>query len=417
MNSYQSAIKKLIKNNFKIKNEIVQIKKSLNRITAFDIISPVNYPASDNTAFDGYAINSKETNLLSSKKSKKFKIIKTLAAGDNPNIKKIPKFSTIEVMTGAIIQKPFDTIIPIEQIHFFPNKSSPKYIIFKKKININEYIRPAGSDFKKGNKVIKKGQLINPSHILALKTLGIEKILVKKKPNIIFYPTGNELSESKKIPNWKIRNSNSIYLYSFIKNLPINFKEKKILRDKDINSFKNEIKKNIRLNSDLVITSGAVSAGKFDFIPNVIKQFKLKSFFKGVAIRPGKPLMFAKFKNNMCFFGLPGNPISSVVCFRFFVLPLLFKSLEINLEKPIIAKLKNNFSKKKNFTKFIKGKITFSKKGEIEFEIFKGQESYKMRSFTKSNAWGVFKDGISNFKKGSNIECYSSSGFNELLMG
>ena len=417
MNSYQSAIKKLIKNNFKIKNEIVQIKKSLNRITAFDIISPVNYPASDNTAFDGYAINSKETNLLSSKKSKKFKIIKTIAAGDNPNIKKIPKFSTIEVMTGAIIQKPFDTIIPIEQIHFFPNKSSPKYIILKKKININEYIRPAGSDFKKGNKVIKKGQLINPSHILALKTLGIEKILVKKKPNIIFYPTGNELSESKKIPNWKIRNSNSIYLYSFIKNLPINFKEKKILRDKDINSFKNEIKKNIKLNSDLVITSGAVSAGKFDFIPNVIKQFKLKSFFKGVAIRPGKPLMFAKFKNNMCFFGLPGNPISSVVCFRFFVLPLLFKSLEINLEKPIIAKLKNNFSKKKNFTKFIKGKITFSKKGEIEFEIFKGQESYKMRSFTKSNAWGVFKDGISNFKKGSNIECYSSSGFNELLMG
>ena len=417
MNSYQLAIKKLIKNNFKIKNEIVQIKKSLNRITAFDIISPVNYPASDNTAFDGYAINSKETNLLSSKKSKKFKIIKTLAAGDNPNIKKIPKFSTIEVMTGAIIQKPFDTIIPIEQIHFFPNKSSPKYIILKKKININEYIRPAGSDFKKGNKVIKKGQLINPSHILALKTLGIEKILVKKKPNIIFYPTGNELSESKKIPNWKIRNSNSIYLYSFIKNLPINFKEKKILRDKDINSFKNEIKKNIRLNSDLVITSGAVSAGKFDFIPNVIKQFKLKSFFKGVAIRPGKPLMFAKFKNNMCFFGLPGNPISSVVCFRFFVLPLLFKSLEINLEKPIIAKLKNNFSKKKNFTRFIKGKITFSKKGEIEFEIFKGQESYKMRSFTKSNAWGVFKDGISNFKKGSNIECYSSSGFNELLIG
>ena len=417
MNSYQSAIKKLIKNNFKIKNEIVQIKKSLNRITAFDIISPVNYPASDNTAFDGYAINSKETNLLSSKKSKKFKIIKTIAAGDNPNIKKIPKFSTIEVMTGAIIQKPFDTIIPIEQIHFFPNKSSPKYIILKKKININEYIRPAGSDFKKGNKVIKKGQLINPSHILALKTLGIEKILVKKKPNIIFYPTGNELSESKKIPNWKIRNSNSIYLYSFIKNLPINFKEKKILRDKDINSFKNEIKKNIRLNSDLVITSGAVSAGKFDFIPNVIKQFKLKSFFKGVAIRPGKPLMFAKFKNNMCFFGLPGNPISSVVCFRFFVLPLLFKSLEINLEKPIIAKLKNNFSKKKNFTRFIKGKITFSKKGEIEFEIFKGQESYKMRSFTKSNAWGVFKDGISNFKKGSNIECFSSSGFNELLMG
>ena len=198
--------------------------------------------------------------------------------------------------------------------------------------------------------------------------------------------------------------------------MPIIFKEKKILRDKDVNSFKNEIKKNIKLNSNLVITSGAVSAGKFDFVPKVIKQFDLKSFFKGAKIRPGKPIMFAKFKNNMCFFGLPGNPISSVACFRFFVLPLLFNSLGLTSEKPIIAKLKNKFSKKKNFTRFIKGRITFSKKGYAEFEVFKGQESYKIYPFTKSNVWGVFKEGVSNFKKGSYVECYSSSGINEFLL-
>jgi len=416
MNSYKSAINKLKKNNILIKNELVSIRKSLSRIIAKDVISPVNYPSSDNTAFDGYAINSKETNCLKGKKYKKFKIIKTLAAGDNPNIKKIPKFSVIEVMTGAIIQKPFDTIIPIEQIKFFPNKLKPKYIILQRKIKKNQFIRPIGSDFKKGSRVIKKGQFINPSHILAFKTLGIDKILVKKKPNIFFYSTGNELSDKKKIPNWKIRNSNSIFLESFIKNLPINFKEKKILRDKDLNSFKKEIKKNIKLNSDLVITSGAVSAGKFDFIPSVIKQFKLKSFFKGVSIRPGKPLMFAKFINNKCFFGLPGNPISTVACFRFFVLPFLFKSLELTPEKPIIAKIKNNFSKKRNFTRFIKGKLTFSNRGFVEFEVFRGQESYKINPFIRSNAWGVFKEGKSDFKKGSYIECYSSSGFNEFLI-
>ncbi len=416
MNSYNSVLIKLKKNKLLIKNEKITFKKALNRISAKDIFSPVNYPASNNTAFDGFAINSKETRLLNPKKSKKFKIIKILAAGDDPNIRKIPSFSTIEVMTGAIIQKPFDTIIPIEDIKFFPNKLKPKYIILQKKIKKNQFIRPAGSDFKIGNRVIKKGQFINPSHILAFKTLGIDKILVKKKPNIFFYPTGNELSDKKKIPNWKIRNSNSIYLNSFMKNLPINFKEKKILRDKDLNSFKKEIKKNIKLNSDLVITSGAVSAGKFDFIPSVIKQFKLKSFFKGVSIRPGKPLMFAKFINNKCFFGLPGNPISTVACFRFFVLPFLFKSLELTPEKPIIAKIKNNFSKKRNFTRFIKGKLTFSNRGFVEFEVFRGQESYKINPFIRSNAWGVFKEGKSDFKKGSYIECYSSSGFNEFLI-
>ena len=128
MKSYQAALKESKKIKLLIKNEKIAIKLSLNRISAADVFSPVEYPSSNNTAFDGFAVNSKETSFLNKKKSKKFKIIKTLAAGDNPNIKKVPKFSTIEVMTGAIIQKPFDTIIPIEetQIYYFKKKNKKK---------------------------------------------------------------------------------------------------------------------------------------------------------------------------------------------------------------------------------------------------------------------------------------------------
>ena len=412
MNSYKAAINKLNNNPLKIGDEFVSIKDALNRISSKEVVAQSDYPADDNTAFDGFAVNSKETK----NKNQKFKIIKTLAAGDNPYIKKVPKLSCIEVMTGAIIKKPFDTIIPIEDIEFFPNKKNAKYIIVSKKIKKSEFIRPKGSDYKKGNKIIKKGELINPAHILSLKTLGIEKVLVKKKVNITFYPSGNELSDNKKIPSWKIRNSNTIYLNSLIKSLPVNFKVQKIIRDKDQKLFKNQISKQLKSNTDIVITSGAVSKGKFDFIPSVINQFKLKNHFKGVAIRPGKPVMFAKFNNNKCFFGLPGNPISSVACFRFFVIPLLFKSLGLKIEKPIYAKLKNKFSKKKKFTRFIKGKLTFDKLGTAQFEVFKGQESYKIEPFVKSNAWGVFKDGISSFNKGNLIECYSASGLNEFLI-
>ena len=412
MNSYKAAINKLNNNPLKIGDEFVSIKDALNRISSKEVVAQSDYPADDNTAFDGFAVNSKETK----NKAQKFKIIKTLAAGDNPYIKKVPKLSCIEVMTGAIIKKPFDTIIPIEDIEFFPNKKNAKYIIVSKKIKKSEFIRPKGSDYKKGNKIIKKGELINPAHILSLKTLGIEKVLVKKKVNIVFYPSGNELSDNKKIPSWKIRNSNTIYLNSLIKSLPVNFKVQKIIRDKDQKLFKNQISKQLKSNTDIVITSGAVSKGKFDFIPSVINQFKLKNHFKGVAIRPGKPVMFAKFNNNKCFFGLPGNPISSVACFRFFVIPLLFKSLGLKIEKPIYARLKNKFSKKKKFTRFIKGKLTFDKLGTAQFEVFKGQESYKIEPFVKSNAWGVFKDGISSFNKGNLIECYSASGLNEFLI-
>ena len=412
MNSYKAAISKLNNNSLKIGSEIVSIKDALNRISSKEVIAKSDYPADDNTAFDGFAVNSKETKNT----FQKFKILKTIAAGDNPYIKKVPKLSCIEVMTGAIIKKPFDTIIPIEDIEFFPSKQNAKYIIIKKKIKKSEFIRPKGSDYKKGNKIIRKGELINPAHILSLKTLGIDKVLVKKKVNIVFYPSGNELSDKKNIPSWKIRNSNTIYLNSLIRSLPVNFTVQKILRDKDQKLFKKQISKQLKSKTDILITSGAVSKGKFDFIPSVINQFKLKNHFKGVAIRPGKPIMFAKFNNNKCFFGLPGNPISSVACFRFFVIPLLFKSLGLKAEKPIFAKLKNKFSKKKKFTRFVKGKLTFDKKGFVQFEVFEGQESYKIEPFVKSNAWGVFKDGVSVFNKGNLIDVYSASGLNEFLI-
>ena len=412
MIQYKKALLKLKKNKIKIKSELISAENSLNRISALDINSPNNYPAANNTAFDGFAINSKETNKINNKNTIKFKIIKTLAAGDNPKIKKISKFSTIEVTTGAIIRKPFDTVIPIEQIKFFPNSTKPKYIIINKKIKKNNFIRFLGSDFKKGERIIKKGEIVNSQHILAFKTLGVRKILVKKKPRIIFYSTGNEISNKTKVPYWKVRNSNNYYLKSFLKNLPFNFIEKKILRDNDSIKFKNEIKVNLKSNTDIIITSGAVSAGKFDFIPKIIKNFKLKYFFKGVYIRPGKPIMFAKFKKNKVFFGLPGNPISSAACFRFFVLPFLYLSTGVIENKPIKSKIKNQLIKKKNFTRFIKGKLSFSKKGIAEFEVYKGQESFRIKPFTNSNAWGLFPSGKDKFKKGDFIECYTPTGIN-----
>jgi molybdopterin molybdotransferase len=206
MINYKEAKNILIKANIKIKDELVDSSKSLNRINTLDIYSPVNYPAGTNAAFDGFAINSKETNKLNKKNQKKFKILKTRSAGDNPKLSRINFFETIEVMTGALIPKFFDTIIPIEQIVFYPSITKKNYIVIDKKIKKNQHIRYAGSDYKKKDLIVKKGIIIQPSHILAFKTLGIKKIKVKKKPNILFFSTGNEISNNKNIDNLKFRN-------------------------------------------------------------------------------------------------------------------------------------------------------------------------------------------------------------------
>ena len=148
-------------------------------------------------------------------------------------------------------------------------------------------------------------------------------------------------------------------------------------------------------------------------MPSVVKMFNLSNFFKGVSIRPGKPILFAKLKGlDQAIFGLPGNPISSSACFRFFVYPYLLNILGIKSEKPFKAKLKNNYSKNKKIIRFLKASLTSTMGGRLEIQVLKGQESFRIKSFVESNVWGLFNEGRAHFKKGDLIECYSPIGSN-----
>ena len=417
MISYKSSINILKKSKIRIGDEILKVTNCLNRITSNNIFSKVDNPAGNNAAFDGYVINSKDTKNLSKKNNKLFKILGTIAAGDKTSKKKFKKFKTFEITTGSIIPKGFDTIIPIEQINFYPNKKNPKFILIDNEVKKYQHIRFKGSDYKKNDLLIKKGTILQPSHILALRSLGITKKKKKKKPSILFFSTGNEISNQNKIPEWKVRNSNSHYIQSLNYNFLFEFNNGGILRDKHQMKFEKMIKKIFKSKIDIIITSGAVSAGKFDFIPTVIKKFKLSNYFKSVAIRPGKPILFAKIKNKYkVIFGLPGNPISSAACFRFFVYPYLQEILGLEKEKPFKAVLKKPFKKKINFTRFVKSKINTTKNGKIEIEILKGQESFKIQSFIKSNVWTLLPSGKSKFKKGDIVDCYFPNHSNKILI-
>ncbi|WP_435162549.1 molybdopterin molybdotransferase MoeA [Candidatus Pelagibacter bacterium nBUS_25] len=414
MTSYQDSKKILKKAIIKIKDEDIKSTNSLNRVLSKNIYSNINYPSGDNAAFDGYAINSNDTKKITKKISINFKIIGSIAAGTKPFKKKINKFEAIEIMTGGIIPKDFDTIIPIEKIIFSADK---KYILINKKIKKYNHVRFAGSDYKKNELVIKKNTIVQANHILAFKTLGIKNIKVKKKINILFFSTGNEISNKDDIPDWKVRNSNSHYIKSLNENFLFNFIDGGILKDNHQNIFKSKITKTFNSKIDIIITSGAVSAGKFDFIPDVIKSFKLDYFFKGVAIRPGKPILFAKIKGKQkTIFGLPGNPMSSAACFRFFVYPYIENILGLSSEKPFKAILKNGFLKKKNFTRFAKSKLNTTKNGKIEVEILKGQESFRIRSFVKSNIWTLLPAGKTKFKKGEIVDCFFPNNSNSTLV-
>ena len=240
MKSYNDALKILNKSNIKITDELIKSVDSLNRICAENIYSNYNYPSADNSALDGFAINSRDTNDISKKKFKKLKIIGSISAGTKPFKKFLKKNQAIEITTGGILPRGSNSIIPIEKCLLSKDKIN-NYILIKHKIKKFENVRFKGSDFKKKDLLIKKNTLINSNHIMAFKALGVGSIKVKKKINIIFFSSGNEISENNQISYWKIRNSNHHYIKSLKNNFLFNFKNLGILKDNDGKKFYNKL--------------------------------------------------------------------------------------------------------------------------------------------------------------------------------
>ena len=407
MIQYKEAINIIKKVSLKLTSEKISILNSVNRICDSDIRSPSVNPLHNNTAFDGFAVIAKETKKISKKNPKKFKIIKTIAAGDSPKIKKYSKNSVIEIMTGGLVPKPFDSVLAVEKAKYFPTKEKPTHIIVDREVKKFSFIRFTGEDYQLNDLVVKKGELIQPKHIMALTTLGIKNIKVKKKPKITFLSTGNEIIsyKSKNILPWQVRNSNNHYFKSFGESLHFNIIDGGIIKDNKPGKLKKILKKLKNSETDILVTSGAISAGKFDFIPELINKFNFKKCFKGVAIKPGRPIMLSKLKkNNKLFFGLPGNPISCAAGFRFFVYPLIRKSLGMEIENKFTAKLINKYSKAKNFTHFVRCFMKINNKGLVQLEVLQEQQSNKIKSFVKANCWGIFSEGKDSFKKGDIIE-------------
>jgi len=407
MIKYQRAIKIINKVSLNLPDVKISTLDSLGRVCAKNILSPTKNPLSNNTAFDGFALLAKETKGLSKKKVKKFKILKSIGAGDNPKINNYQKNSSVEIMTGAIIPKPFDTILPVEKAKYFPSKKKPTHIVVDREIKKFSFVRFAGEDFNLKDVVIKKGELIQPKHIMALTTLGIKNLNVKKRPKIIFFGTGNEIVDYKKknVSSWAVRNSNNHYFMSFGKSLYYQIIDGGVIKDNQQKKLKEKLKKTLNSDIDIFATSGAISAGKFDFIPELINNLGFKTYFKGVSIKPGRPIMLSKFKRKeKLFFGLPGNPISCAAGFRFFIYPLIRNSLGMLKEEKFKAKLINKYSKRKDFTHFARCLININSKGLVELKALQGQQSHRIKSFAKANCWGIFPSGKDQFKSGDIVE-------------
>ncbi|MEC9206008.1 MAG: gephyrin-like molybdotransferase Glp [Pseudomonadota bacterium] len=392
--SFEQALSKIVSTvHCSKKLEIVSLKDSVGRIVAENIISKINIPSFKNSAMDGYAINTKT---LSNKKNIKLKEVGSSFAG-KPYLKDLKSNETVKVMTGAVLPKNADAVIMKEMTNV-----SSGFISLPKNFTAGQNVRYVGEDVKKNSVIISRGKTLNYVDLGLIASVGIQKVKVIKKPTISFFSTGDELvSVGKKLKIGQIYDSNRYLLHGLLSELPVKIKDLGVVRD-DKKQLEKKFLSSGR-NSNFIITTGGVSVGDADFVREVLEKVGKINFWK-ISIKPGRPLAFGKIKNSY-FFGLPGNPVSTVVTFQLFVIPAIEKMLNKIVKNSLYinAKVKCNISKKKGRLEFQRAKLIKSK-GTYFVQTTGLQGSNILSSLASANCYIRLPSNISKINKGDIVE-------------
>jgi molybdopterin molybdotransferase len=298
--------------------EKVSLLESLGRVVGEDIDARRNIPPLDNSGMDGYAVRTADIAKASRDQSVRLKVIEDLPAGFLSQ-KTLKEGQAIRIMTGAPIPMGADTVVPVEET----GKDGSSVSIFKA-FPLGENIRRGGEDVKQGDRVISRGDILRPSEIGMVASIGRSSLSVYQRPMVSILCTGEELVDvDEPLEGVKIVSSNSYTLAAQVRECGAIPVQLGIARDR-----KEEVKERLRqgLRADVLVSSAGISVGDYDFVKEALKDLGMEMVFWRVAMKPGKPMAFGTIRGKPVF-GLPGNPVSSMVSFEQFVRPALLKMM------------------------------------------------------------------------------------------
>jgi molybdopterin molybdotransferase len=330
--SFEKAFMTVINSAFSTGTERVSFTDSLNRVLAEDISSDIDIPPFNKATVDGFACRKSDLGI-------ELDIIETIAAGNWPE-KKISENQCSRIMTGAAVPEGADIVFMVEDSMILPSGKVRYTGTFSR-----ENISIRGEDIKNGDSVLKPGKLIRPQDIAVMASVGCTKVIVSKMPRVAVISSGDELVEPDDKPGIsQIRNTNAYQLMAQIQRAGARGKYLGIARDDEEATY-NIVKRAIS-ECDLVLITGGVSMGDFDFVPSVLERAGVRILFSRVNVQPGKPTTFGIHPEALVF-GLPGNPVSSFIQFELLVRPLISKMMG-NQFTPVTIPLpmKDSFSRK-----------------------------------------------------------------------
>jgi molybdopterin molybdotransferase len=367
---------------------LLPLEKSEGLVLAEDIISNLDIPAFPQSNMDGYAFFLDE-NITN------YELVGEVAAGDGQNFM-LKKGKAVRIFTGAAIPDGANTVLAQEQSEVIDGQ------LFNLNQNIKQgdHVRAVGTEIQKGQPALSKGTVLKPSSIGFLAGIGIHEVLVYPKPNVSIIVTGNELQQpGHSLSYGQVYESNSFTLRTALAQLHIN--NVQLIQVKDqLSDLTDELKKAIE-NADVVLMTGGVSVGDYDFTLKAFEQNNVNILFHKIKQKPGKPLLFGT-KENKLLFGLPGNPASVLTCFYEYVMPAIGILMQRDFSlKQIKAPIAHDHKKPAGLRHFLKAYYDGEK-----VSLHVGQESYKLSSYALANCLAVFPEDCTEVAAGAILDIH-----------
>lgn len=380
----KEALEIVAANSSVLSTQKISVQKALGYVLAETIYSPISMPPFRQSAMDGYAF-------IHSRRHQ-FDVVGISQAGDHANVK-LKENQAVRIFTGAYVPNDADTVVMQE--HVMVNGDS---ILIAKMPEPFSNVRIKGEQINEEDLVFDANTLITPAAIGFLACLGITEITVYKKPKVAILVTGNELVKpGKKLPKGKIYESNSIMLQAALQTIGINKVKVHTVKD-NLKATKKALQPILKKN-DIVLISGGISVGDFDFVKEALLKNGVEELFYKINQKPGKPMFFGSKKDTLVF-ALPGNPASSLTNFYIYVYPAVKNKMGFsNTHLPkIVRKLENDIVNDTGKTLFLKALYN-----ETSVTILEGQASSMLNSFAIANGLVIVPQDVENIKKGESV--------------
>lgn len=393
----REAINRVVSQDIYTKQIEVPLESSVNYILAEDIVATYEIPRFNKSPYDGFALRSKDTEGASGEHRINFTVIDHIGAG-SVSEKEVGPFEAVRIMTGAEMPKGADAVVMLEQ-----TVEDEQSFTIRKSFNVNENVSLKGEETQIGDTVLNKGQQINPGAIAVLATYGYTQVKVFDKPSIGVIATGSELLEvGDDLEPGKIRNSNGPMIAALSQKFNLDVASYQIQEDDLKSSI--QVVKEAMAKHDIVITTGGVSVGDFDYLPQIYDEINAEVLFNKIAMRPGSVTTVAVAEGKYLF-GLSGNPSACFTGFELYVKPAVLHMMGATAIYPQIiqATLMEDLTKANPFTRFVRATATFN--GKAMTVVPSGfNKSGAVVAIAHSNAMIMLPGGTRGYQKGYTVD-------------